>query len=102
LLQGRFPQGDDLPGLGLLFGAVGGAGVALLVLLVRAVSNPLSEAPTHFTSINGIGSTLYGKFDPSSDGSYITTEWFTILFIPIFPVCSYRVIKTGGTLFSGE
>ncbi len=46
------------------------------------------------SSINGIGTTLYGKREvDQKDNSYITTEWFIFLFVPIFPIASYRVIK---------
>jgi len=45
-------------------------------------------------SSNGSGTGLYGKSSyNSSDGSYITTKWFMILLVPIFPLGSYRVIK---------
>jgi hypothetical protein len=42
-------------------------------------------------SLNGFGTTLYGKRDFQIDGSYITTEWVIILFIPIIPLRSLRV-----------
>lgn len=43
-------------------------------------------------SINGIGTTLYGKTDINfQDNSYIATEWFIFLLLPIFPISSYRV-----------
>lgn len=43
---------------------------------------------------NGIGTTIIGKkdFDPT-DRSYTTTKWFTVLFIPVVPLGSYRVIR---------
>jgi len=45
-------------------------------------------------SFNGVGTTVYGKRDVSpTDGSYITTKWFIVIFFPIFPLASYRVIK---------
>jgi hypothetical protein len=45
-------------------------------------------------SINGIGTTLYGKknFNPT-DGSYVATEWFIFFFLPIFPIGTYRVVN---------
>jgi len=46
-------------------------------------------------SINGVGWKYYGQRDFASDGSFITTEWFVIFHIPIFPLRSYRVIKHG-------
>lgn len=43
---------------------------------------------------NGIGTRIYGKKDvDTTDGSYVTTKFFTILFFPITPLGSFRVIK---------
>ena len=42
-------------------------------------------------AINGFGSAYYGRNEEWPDGSYITTEWFTIAWIPILPLGSYRV-----------
>jgi hypothetical protein len=42
-------------------------------------------------SINGCGTRYYGKRDKLQDGSYITTEWITLFFIPIIPLRSFRV-----------
>jgi len=51
----------------------------------------------------GIGTKLYGydNFDPETK-SYISTKWFMIFYIPIFPLASYRVwdIKEEKTKFS--
>ena len=46
-------------------------------------------------SINGFGTTFYGRRDFRSDGSYITTEWVVALYIPLIPVRSLRVRYTG-------
>ena len=48
---------------------------------------------TMAASINGIGTRFYGASSPRSDGSVITTKWFAIIFMPIFPLSSYRVIR---------
>ena len=46
--------------------------------------------------LQGIGTSYYGKKDiRSSDHSYVTTEWFVLLLLPIFPLKSFRVIKLG-------
>jgi hypothetical protein len=53
-------------------------------------------------SINGIGTTLYGKRDVDlRDGSYIATKWFIIFLLPVFPLGSFRVIRgaTGASVF---
>jgi hypothetical protein len=44
-------------------------------------------------SFNGIGTKVYGKREENPDGSYIVTKWFIIIFFPIIPLGSYRVIK---------
>ena len=50
-------------------------------------------------SFNGIGTRLYGAIDSGPDGSYITTEWVIVLYIPIVPLNSYRVIKEDAANF---
>jgi hypothetical protein len=44
-------------------------------------------------SINGIGTRFYGASSPRPDGSVITTKWFAIVFIPIIPLSSFRVLR---------
>lgn len=44
-------------------------------------------------SLNGIGTTLYGKSNVASDGSYVATKWFIFLLLPIIPLGSYRVSR---------
>jgi len=46
-------------------------------------------------SINGIGTTFYGQRDFRPDGTYLTTEWFALLYFPIFPLRSLRVMYQG-------
>jgi len=46
-------------------------------------------------SIQGFGTTFYGKRDFRSDGTYITTKWFILFFIPIIPIRSFRVRYQG-------
>ena len=48
-------------------------------------------------SFNGIGTTYFGKREEEADGSYITTEWISFLYCPLFPLGSYRVKPTGET-----
>lgn len=61
---------------------------------------PLGSAPGMYT-LNGVGSHLYGKYQPEDDGSYIATLWFVFVFIPIWPFSSYLVTKaeSGGWHF---
>ena len=43
---------------------------------------------------HGIGTTTYGQRDYWPDGSFITTEWFVIGWVPIVPLGSQRVSYT--------
>ncbi|MGE3803314.1 MAG: hypothetical protein AB7K24_01430 [Gemmataceae bacterium] len=52
---------------------------------------PISSAPT-LQTMNGIGTTIYGGRDYDHEtGTYVTTQFFTFLFVPIFGLASYRV-----------
>ncbi|OPX23375.1 MAG: hypothetical protein B1H03_01795 [Planctomycetales bacterium 4484_113] len=64
---------------------------------------PVTSAPSLHT-INGIGTTLYGASDRDpATGSVMMTYYFTVLFIPVFPICRYRVIPQDGSyLFLGK
>ena len=48
------------------------------------------------TSLQGFGTTFYGKRDFQPDGSYVTTEFFIFAGIPIVPRKSLRV-RDGGS-----
>lgn len=52
---------------------------------------PLTSAPTLFT-LNGVGARMYGDRDHDRDGSYVSTRYFTVLFVPVIPIDAYRVI----------
>lgn len=42
-------------------------------------------------TLNGFGTTFYGKRDFRADGSYITTEWIVLAYFPLIPIRSLRV-----------
>src|SRR5262249_30662983 len=46
-------------------------------------------------TLQGFGTTFYGARDFHSDGSYITTEWMVIGWVPIIPLRSLRVRYQG-------
>jgi CheY-like chemotaxis protein len=55
----------------------------------------ISSAPS-LSTINGIGLALYGSTDNDpATGSYLATYYFVVLWIPIFPICRYRVTRSG-------
>ena len=43
-------------------------------------------------SVNGTGTMWYGNAAPGPDGSYVVTEWITVLWVPIIPLGSRRII----------
>jgi hypothetical protein len=45
------------------------------------------------SSFKGIGTTYIGECDYHEDGSYVTTKWFIFLGLPVFPICSHRVLR---------
>lgn len=61
---------------------------------------PIASAPS-MTTFNGIGTSLYGRYQAEADGTYIATLWFVLVFIPIWPFASYLVAKaeSGGWHF---
>lgn len=65
---------------------------------------PIQSPPSLFT-LNGIGLTAYGKRDHEPQtGSHVITHFFAVLFIPIFALGAYRVIRAreGGWYFLGK
>ena len=57
----------------------------------RRMAAPISSAPT-MTTLNGVGAMLYGRrdFDPE-DNTYVKTQCFCLVFIPIWPIAAYLV-----------
>jgi hypothetical protein len=52
-------------------------------------------------TVRGIGAMHYGKRDFRPDGSYVTTLWFVVAYVPIVPIQSKRWRSTGQTKFYG-
>jgi hypothetical protein len=48
------------------------------------------------TSIGGARYSLFGCRRPGSDGSYVTTEFFCLLLVPVVPIKTLRVIPAPG------
>jgi len=93
---GVLPDIEDVLGLqgaGLVFGAIAGMAFAVIAIVARAARDPNAGPARNWTQINGMGSAFIGRSGQREDGSYVTTEWFTILWIPIFPVCRYRLLE---------
>jgi hypothetical protein len=45
-------------------------------------------------TFHGIGTKTYGERDHWPDGSFVTTEWFVVAYLPISPSVSMRVSHT--------
>lgn len=78
---------QEISSFGIIFIIVG------LLLALRRSKEKLGYKSS-MSSVNGIGTTLYGKREIESDGSYISTKWFILLLLPIFPISSYRVLPS--------
>ena len=46
-------------------------------------------------TLNGIGTKYYGRREAGPDGSYVTTEWIVLIYLPLIPIGSFRVCPTG-------
>lgn len=44
-------------------------------------------------TFNGIGTAYYGECDFRPDGSYVTTEWVSLFYLPLFPLRSVRLMR---------
>ena len=60
--------------------------------------------PSNFV---GFGTSYHGESDFAPDGTFITTEWLVLLFFPILPLGSHRMlrlpdVRPDGTLFLGR
>jgi tetratricopeptide (TPR) repeat protein len=65
---------------------------------------PVHKPPSLFT-LNGCGTRVYGRRDHDAEtGTYVLTQWFTLLYIPIIPLAAYRVANAanGGWYFLGR
>ena len=49
--------------------------------------------------MNGLVTVTAGKTDFLPDGSYVTTQWFSIMMVPLIPIRSYRVLEGGRGCF---
>lgn len=47
-------------------------------------------------TFNGFGTKFYGEADLRSDGSFVTTEWVTALYVPLIPLRSFRFVRVRG------
>src|SRR5262249_25467272 len=58
------------------------------IVAIKGVSNTMG-------SFNGIGTMFHGCSDVRPDGSYVATKWFAIIYLPLVPLRSVRMIEIG-------
>ena len=46
-------------------------------------------------TLNGMGTAFYGQRDFQTNGTFITTEWIAIFYLPLIPIRSLRVKYQG-------
>lgn len=63
---------------------------------VLAEMTPVDSAPV-LATLYGIGTCLYGRRDEHlASNTYVATQYFTVLFVPIIPLQCYRVRQVEG------
>jgi hypothetical protein len=95
-LFGSYETVLSLQQCGMMAGAIVGAAGTIVVLIVLDSRRPDTGAAANFSMINGMGSRFIGRSEKREDGSYLTTEWFCLLWLPLLPVCNYRLVRVGG------
>lgn len=50
-------------------------------------------------TLNGCGTKYYGRRDMAPDGSYVTTEWIVLAYVPLIPVGSFQVLPQGSSYY---
>ncbi len=53
------------------------------------------------SSINGFGTTFYGECDYQPDGTYLTTYWVILAFVPVIPLYGARIMQTESSFLGG-
>jgi hypothetical protein len=57
----------------------------------RLFLKPITRVPVMAT-VNGVGARIYGESDRDlDDGTYVTTHFLVLLFVPVFPLAAYLV-----------
>lgn len=49
------------------------------------------------TNIVGFGTMFIGERDYTFDGSFVTTEFVTVLYVPVVPLRSFRAVETSNS-----
>ncbi|HAF28652.1 MAG TPA: hypothetical protein DCG75_06350 [Bacteroidales bacterium] len=68
-------------------------GIAVVAFFLVKPYDPNWDYIPNPSNFAGCGTCFYSATKKQADSSFITTQWFTIFYIPILPIQSYRVIK---------
>jgi hypothetical protein len=83
-------------------GAFEGRAIGAILARRRLFTMPVTKAPT-LSTVNGIGARIYGKSDVAPDGTYVGTLFFTVLYLPLWPIAQYLLWSQGNQYqFFGE
>jgi hypothetical protein len=63
--------------------------IAFFIVKPQHPNMDYSPSPREYV---GWGTKFYCSSEKQSDGSFITTQWFTVFYIPLVPIQSYRII----------
>jgi tetratricopeptide (TPR) repeat protein len=75
-------------------GAFEGRAIDAILAQRRLFLDPVAAAPSLYT-MNGIGTMIWGKSDVGSDGTYVGTLFFVLVFLPIWPIAQYLLYSQG-------
>lgn len=76
--------------------AAGSGALAAAAAVELAAPRPLRGGAPTLANISGFGLGFAGARDEWPDGSYTTTHCLTALFVPVFPLGAYRVVRHEG------
>jgi hypothetical protein len=62
----------------------------------RLFLEPLNGSAPTMSTVNGVGTMIYGRDEAGPDGAYITTLFIVFLFFPVIPLGAYLVQDAGG------
>ena len=61
----------------------------------RLFISPMNQGAPKLFTLNGVGSRIYGKSDLAADGTYVGTLFFTVLYLPVWPLAQYLCWSSG-------
>jgi hypothetical protein len=91
MARGRWPSFPSIPGLSPRFASAPSPNFHDCPSSARI--RPIGGVMPY--TFNGCGTRYYGNQDKANDGSYVTPEWITFVYLPLIPLRSFRVLPVG-------